>query len=136
MATTRRGSRIDIASCSSNTTTLRPDSGMAMNSGWRTNSSEPSAILRWKGTNGCLRTASRRALSSIGITRTRLIVLAAGSTQGRHGEYYRIQLLEIPEAGEVKANRRRVLQATGFHLLDEPGQSAIHRGPGVGAGIE
>src|SRR5262249_55175377 len=48
---------------------------------------------------------------------------ASGPSEGRHGEDYRVKLLEVPQLGKVKPNGRGGFQAAGFHLLDEPGEA-------------
>src|SRR5579875_555409 len=45
--------------------------------------------------------------------------------QRRYTENDRIQLLEVPQLGEIKADRRRLRQSSCFNTFDQPGQAAL-----------
>src|SRR2546421_11868201 len=88
--------------------------------------SRPSASRRLNGRKGWERIASRMSSATIFSFRG-VDDLLAGATESGDREDYRVQLLEIPEFGEIKADRGGIVQAAGLHTLDEPRQPLIHR---------
>ena len=48
-----------------------------------------------------------------------------GSAEGRDGERQRIELLIIPQLGEVKTNRGRLPVLAGLHPIEEPVQAFL-----------
>src|SRR5207248_6831062 len=80
-------------------------------------------------------------VESPGGAEARVVRLTAGGLRARPPEGgnrkdYRIELLKIPQLGEVKANRRRPEQAARLHSLDEPFQAPIHCWLGLGPGVQ
>src|SRR5687767_4393439 len=65
---------------------------------------------------------NRKARSS-GLLQTRRGQRPHGSAQGRDGERQRIELLIIPQLGEVKTYRSRIPVLPPLHPLDEPSQA-------------
>src|SRR5260370_7409786 len=66
--------------------------------------------------------------SAVGVksaSSSRVIETFPGASESGHGEDYRIELLKIPQLGEIKTNRRRPMQAALFYLLDDPGNAVI-----------
>src|SRR5262249_29169258 len=66
--------------------------------------------------------------SLVAVTVSPCRTLAARATQRRHGEDYGIQAFEIPQFGEIKADRGGIHESTGFDGGDEPGEAALDGG--------